>query len=66
MPDAGETALVNYVNTGGALVTAERLAIESGSGQFPILQAIIPATSDSTISVPSRKRGRESFPGIIA
>lgn len=47
MPDAGEAALVNYVNAGGALVTAETLGFDINNGELTILAPIIPAIATS-------------------
>jgi len=45
MPAAGQTALVNYVNAGGGLVTSEWTVWQMGTGRFSTIAAAIPATS---------------------
>jgi hypothetical protein len=50
MPAAGQTALVNFVNGGGGVVTTEWLLwknASSGNTQFSILNPILPATPTS-------------------
>lgn len=50
MPAAGQTALVNYVNAGGGLVTSEWTIWKMGTGGFTTLAAAIPATSGGTFT----------------
>jgi hypothetical protein len=47
MPDDGETSLINYVNAGGALITAENLARDFTFGQFTLLETIFPVLATS-------------------
>jgi hypothetical protein len=42
MPEAGQRQIINWVNCGGGLVTAEWTVWKSGTGQFKILDAVYP------------------------
>jgi hypothetical protein len=45
MPTAGQTALLNYVNGGGGLVTTEWVIWLAGTGRLTTLEAALPASS---------------------